>query len=74
MYRQRLLVTALCGLLAMNYPLLMLASQPKLIVGLPVLFVYLFGVWALIIVSVRLLIKQLQRYYSGKSTGQNSDA
>jgi hypothetical protein len=38
------------GVLLFNFPLLYLFNQPLLIVGIPILYLYLFTAWALIIV------------------------
>lgn len=57
-FQQRLLGTVLCASLGFNYPLLSLASQGQLLFGLPVLYLYLFGVWILFILIVRHLVNQ----------------
>ncbi|HBR97131.1 MAG TPA: hypothetical protein DD979_07110 [Gammaproteobacteria bacterium] len=67
--RQRLLVTVLCGLLLFNYPLLLLASRDGLIFGVPVLYLYLFGVWLLLIVGVRFWVQRL----SGAATASQDN-
>ncbi|MGD8701810.1 MAG: hypothetical protein PVH26_05195 [Desulfosarcina sp.] len=47
---QRLIGLFLVGVLLFNFPLLYLFNQPLLIVGIPILYLYLFIAWALIIV------------------------
>ncbi|MGD9310156.1 MAG: hypothetical protein PVG51_13505 [Desulfosarcina sp.] len=47
---QRLIGLFLVGVLLFNFPLLYLFNQPLLIVGIPILYLYLFTAWALIIV------------------------
>lgn len=55
-FQQKLLVVVLCAFLAMNYPLLLLASHDHLIFGIPALVVYVFGIWALLILVIKRLI------------------
>ena len=57
--RQRLLMTVLCAFLAMNFPLLLIASKEKLLFGFPVLYIYLFSIWFLTIIAVRYLVIRL---------------
>lgn len=47
--RERLVVLALAGVLALNYPLLQLFNDAGLILGIPSLYLYLFLVWAALI-------------------------
>ncbi len=46
---ERLIALAAAGLLAFNYPLLFLFSVPAQWLGVPVLYLYLFTVWAVFI-------------------------
>lgn len=46
---QRLIALACLGALLLNYPLLSLANSPRTIGGVPLLYAYLFVVWALLI-------------------------
>ncbi len=43
--RERLVVLALAGVLALNYPLLQLFDEARLVLGIPLLYLYLFCVW-----------------------------
>ena len=43
---ERLVVLALVGVLALNYPLLQLFDASRLVLGIPMLYLYLFLVWA----------------------------
>jgi hypothetical protein len=45
----RLLVLFLAGCLAFGYPLLALFNVPDTVLGVPVLYAYLFGSWATLI-------------------------
>jgi len=49
MTRARLVALFVLGLLLMNFPLLSLFSREHLLLGMPVLYVHLYGVWALVI-------------------------
>ncbi len=49
---QRFTYLFIVGVLAFNYPLLSLFDVPRRIFGVPLLYVYIFVVWALLIVLV----------------------
>ena len=46
---KRLVALFLLGCVLLNYPILSLVNLQILIFGLPLLYVYLFGVWCLLI-------------------------
>ncbi len=46
---RRLVGLFLLSLVLFNYPLLCLFNRPLLVFGIPILYLYLFGVWTLII-------------------------
>jgi hypothetical protein len=46
------------GLLVFNYPLMSLASSDTTLFGIPVLYLYLFGSWALIVGTMALIIER----------------
>lgn len=46
---QRLVALFLLGNLLFNYPLLALFNQPRMVLGIPMLYVYVFGAWAVLI-------------------------
>jgi len=46
---QRLASLFLLGCLVFNYPILSLFNRPGEILGVPVLYVYVFGAWGLLI-------------------------
>lgn len=54
---QRLMAICLIGCLALNYPLLSIFSTDRLIGGIPVLYVYLFVGWLVLIVGMALIIE-----------------
>ena len=43
--KERLVVLALSGVLALNYPLLEIFNDAGLVLGVPMLYLYLFLVW-----------------------------
>lgn len=55
----RLASVTLLGLVLLNFPLLSLVSKPVLIAGVPVLFVYIFIVWALLLLIVRQTVNSI---------------
>jgi hypothetical protein len=54
---QRFTYLFIVGVLAFNYPLLSLFDVPRRIFGVPLLYVYIFVVWALLIVLVGVTAK-----------------
>ena len=55
---ERLVALALLGLLLFNYPLLSLFSTEGTILGIPVLYAYLFTVWAVLVIAVALAVRR----------------
>ncbi len=54
---ERLVLLALLGGVALNYPLLALFSTGGLVLGVPVLYLYLFGVWVALIALAGIVIE-----------------
>jgi hypothetical protein len=52
---RRLVGLFLLGMLLFNYPLLYLFNRPMLALGIPVLYLYLFTVWSLIIFLILMI-------------------
>ena len=48
-HNERLVALALAGILALNYPVLFLFSNHNLLYGIPILYLYLFLVWGVLI-------------------------
>jgi len=46
---QRLAAVFLLGCMLFNYPLIALFNKPGEVFGIPLLYFYLFGVWALLV-------------------------
>lgn len=55
---ERLTALALLGFLLFNYPLLSLFSTEGTLLGVPVLYAYLFTSWALFIALMALLVRK----------------
>ena len=52
---RRLVGLFLLGMLLFNFPLLHLFNRPMLALGIPVLYLYLFTAWSLIIFLIRII-------------------
>jgi len=57
---QRLVATFLLGGVLLNYPVLFLFASSRTIGGIPVLYVYIFGVWSLLIALMALVIERMR--------------
>ncbi|HEY0846062.1 MAG TPA: hypothetical protein VGE12_11900 [Noviherbaspirillum sp.] len=55
---QRLIALFLLGNLLFNYPLLALFNRPDTLFGIPVLFLYVFGAWILLIVLLAVVVER----------------
>jgi hypothetical protein len=55
---QRLVAIFLTGGALLNYPILFLFARPSELAGLPLLYVYVFGVWILLIGLMALVIER----------------
>ncbi len=51
-HRELAVVAFLAGVLALNYPLLSLFDHRVMVLGVPLLYLYLFGAWLLAIVLI----------------------
>ncbi|MDH5246343.1 MAG: hypothetical protein OEW98_07830 [Betaproteobacteria bacterium] len=54
----RLIALSLLGFLLFNYPLLDLFSRTGQILGIPVLYAYIFAAWALLIALMVLAVEK----------------
>lgn len=54
---ERLVAIFVIGTLVLNYPLLSIFSTTGLLGGIPVLYVYLFASWFVLIVTMALMIE-----------------
>jgi hypothetical protein len=55
--RERLIVLTLFGLLALNYPLLQLFDTAATWFGIPVILLYLLGVWGVFIIAAAWILE-----------------
>ena len=55
---ERLAFLFLVGVLLFNAPLLSIFNVPDYVLGIPVLYVYLFAAWAVLIVLMALVIER----------------
>ena len=55
---ERLVALAFLGFLLFNYPLLSLVSTEETVLGIPVLYAYLFVSWALLIALTALAVRR----------------
>ncbi|HLS55154.1 MAG TPA: hypothetical protein VK052_03730 [Zeimonas sp.] len=55
---QRLVAVFLLGCVLFNYPALSLFNKPAAIFGIPLLYAYVFGAWALLIGLLALVIER----------------
>jgi uncharacterized membrane protein (DUF485 family) len=55
---ERLVAVALLGFLLLNYPLLSLFSTEDRVLGVPVLYAYLFVSWGLLIGLMALVVRR----------------
>ena len=55
---QRLIALFLLGLLLLNYPIFSLFAGATHVLGVPLLYVYVFFVWAFLIVLMALVLER----------------
>lgn len=55
---QRLAALFLLGFLLLNYPLLSLSGGNQTWLGIPVLYLYIFGIWMALIMLIALVIER----------------
>ena len=55
---ERLVALAILGLLLLNYPLISLFSSEDRVLGIPVLYAYLFAAWTTVIALVALIVRR----------------
>lgn len=49
----------LLGYLLFNHPLIRLFNHPFTVMGIPLLYLYIFGVWVLLIFAVVMIVRNL---------------
>ena len=55
---ERLVALAILGLLLLNYPLISLFSSEDRVLGIPVLYAYLFAAWTMVIALIALIVRR----------------
>jgi hypothetical protein len=58
---QRLVAVSVLGALLFNYPLLALFNRPVLVFGIPLVYLYVFAAWALVIGLIALALRRAAR-------------
>lgn len=58
---QRLIALAILGFLVFNYPILALFNRPGTVFGIPVLYVFIFAAWALLIALMAVVIEMTEK-------------
>ena len=53
----RLAAIFMLGVLLFNYPLLAVFARPERVLGVPLLYAYLFGAWALLIALAAWIVR-----------------
>jgi hypothetical protein len=54
----RLVALFLLGALLFNYPILALFNKPNLVLGIPLLYAYIFAAWALLIALMAAVVER----------------
>ena len=54
----RLVALFMLGALLFNYPILALFNKPTLVFGIPLLYLYIFAAWALLILLMALVVER----------------
>ena len=55
---KRLVALFLFGFVLLNYPILSLLNISAMVFGLPLLYIYIFGVWGLLILLAALVVSR----------------
>jgi hypothetical protein len=55
---QRLVALCMLGCVLFNYPILAIFNVPAAVLGIPVLYAYIFVAWALLIALMALAVEQ----------------
>ena len=56
----RLAAVGVLGFLLLNYPLLSLVDLPRRVLGIPLLWIYLYLVWAALIAVLALIVRKAE--------------
>ena len=58
---QRLVALFALGWVLFNFPFLALFNQPSAIFGIPLLYAYLFGIWAMLVLIAAFIVRRSGR-------------
>ena len=75
---ERLISLFLLGLLLFNPPLLSIFDTPETVIGFPILYIYLFTAWAVLVLLMALTIESAaagdeEQDHSGTAPGKDGD-
>jgi hypothetical protein len=56
--RQRLVAVFLAAVLLLNYPVLSLFDLPQSFMGIPILYLFMFAVWAAVIAAITWIVER----------------
>ena len=71
---KRLIGVFLLGCVLLNYPILSLFNRPTLFFGIPLLYVYVFAVWASLILLIYLGTRMRRKPAERRPLGEDTDA
>jgi hypothetical protein len=57
---QRLVALSMLGFLVFNYPILALFNGSGTVLGIPLLYFYIFAVWGLLIALMALVVESME--------------
>ena len=68
---KRLVALFLLGFVLLNYPILSLLNINMTIYGLPLLYIYIFGVWGLLIFLAALVVRRSKEKIDNSANSRN---
>ena len=71
---ERLISLFLLGLLLFNPPLLSIFDVPDTAIGIPILYIYLFAAWAVLVLLMALTIESAAAAAEGQDPGEEASA
>jgi hypothetical protein len=70
---ERLISLLIVGIILLNFPLLSVFSKTYLLLGFPILFLYLFITWGVIIGAIVLVLHDRSRRSSGPADARKDE-
>jgi hypothetical protein len=67
----RLIALFLMGVLLLTPPMMAIFNVERLVFGIPLLFLYLFGAWLLVVLLVALILRTGKEVDGGDSSGSD---